>query len=393
MSIAIAAIFKNERDYLPEWFAWHLIAGFQRFYIADNESTDGTSQFLEAMAQLGYVRLFYQPTLKVRSQLRAYARIREAALGDVDSLLMIDADEFLVHESFVDGEEAKCLQALLNGDKVGSVSINWRTFGSSGHKQKHDELVLNRFTKCCEDHDYSNNCYLKTAVNIKATSFLDVHVAEVIPGHRRINAEGKDIDNYFYFNEDKTFACDSSSLTREVVSGPLRINHYVVKSLQEFCEKKNSRGSAMKGADYDRGINFFNQHDFKEANFVFPQSKIARLEDRICKLERELHNTSLFKKIRGCVDTSNADEISGWLADDSGNSEGLSANIFVNGVFSGTAKCGFFRKDLAEAGVSQTGFSGFRWTHPVPLSPGDSVQVRVNANCSKLQGLAQTTIE
>ena len=144
--IGIGAIFRDEYDYLLEWFAWHRIAGFQRFLIADNSSSDGTTALLEAFFELGLIQLIYQPVLEKRAQIAAYARLSVLALHEgVDAVLYIDAEEFLVHESLTDGEERRCLENLLEDPRVGMVGINWRTFGSSGHTIQTADPVIYRF--------------------------------------------------------------------------------------------------------------------------------------------------------------------------------------------------------------------------------------------------------
>lgn len=43
---AIGAIFKNEGPYISEWVAYHKILGFDKIYIVDNISDDGSSEIL-----------------------------------------------------------------------------------------------------------------------------------------------------------------------------------------------------------------------------------------------------------------------------------------------------------------------------------------------------------
>jgi|GEM_PF-4049655 len=70
MKFGIGAIFKDELDYILEWLAWRRLAGFARFFVADNGSSDGTRQLLEALGEAGLINLFgsicvlgsFQPT-------------------------------------------------------------------------------------------------------------------------------------------------------------------------------------------------------------------------------------------------------------------------------------------------------------------------------------------
>ncbi len=77
LKLAIAAIVKNERDSLPEWMAFHLSVGASHFLIADNESDDGTHEWLADLAKAGLVTLLSVPTQGQPPQLQAYQRLLE----------------------------------------------------------------------------------------------------------------------------------------------------------------------------------------------------------------------------------------------------------------------------------------------------------------------------
>lgn len=132
MEVRIGAIFKNEYIYILEWIAWHRLAGFKKFVIADNCSSDKSLQLIEALCSKDVVDIMYQPKLIGNSQLTAYRRISERYVDGESTVLFLDADEFLVHDSFVDGAEYSELSKLLSDPNVGMVGINWRCFGSSG---------------------------------------------------------------------------------------------------------------------------------------------------------------------------------------------------------------------------------------------------------------------
>ena len=51
--LAVCAIAKNEGPYFKEWVEWHLSQGVDKFYVYDNESTDGTKQILEPYIKQG----------------------------------------------------------------------------------------------------------------------------------------------------------------------------------------------------------------------------------------------------------------------------------------------------------------------------------------------------
>ncbi|MDE7451045.1 MAG: glycosyltransferase family 92 protein [Alistipes sp.] len=68
--LAVCAIAKNEGPYFVEWIEWHRRQGVDKFYIYDNESTDGTRELLEPYVRSGLVEYRYWPGY--RRQLAAY---------------------------------------------------------------------------------------------------------------------------------------------------------------------------------------------------------------------------------------------------------------------------------------------------------------------------------
>jgi glycosyltransferase involved in cell wall biosynthesis len=389
MKIVLGAIFRNEYDYIIEWYSWHMLGGFDKFVVADNGSSDGTTQLLEAMASLGFIDLIYQPIIKKNAQLVAYNRIIQYAIGKFDTIVFIDADEFIVHESFVDGAERAHLEELFKSDDVGGVCINWRTFGSSGEVNYIDRPVTERFFMCESDASSDKNKFIKSASKIAYISQVHAHsVGLSLGSHYYVNAEQV---NDFIDETGAVVNCYTGR-TNSVCLSPLRINHYVIKSLQEFSEKKRLRGDVMMGIAHDPGMSYFYAHDFKDDQFIFPNHKIDKLKDMI-GYYRSLVSGSVFGKLlRGVIDHSDNNGISGWLVDEDGLSAGLCVNVFVNNLYQGCAVCGFYRHDLFVAGISKDGLSEFRWSHPLALSSGDIVEVKVNGNRFNFLSLSRISI-
>jgi hypothetical protein len=382
-SLAIGAIFKDEFEYILEWLAWHQMAGFNDFYIADNASTDGTRELLEALSEIKQLNIIYQPTREniagvINNQTAAYDRISQLFLGNVEGILFIDADEFLIHESMIDGAEYKLLHDLFGDPKIAMVGINWRTFGSSGQKTWESGLVIERFNeyfKAARNHKpLVTHNRLKSISRIKFTRGISVHVSDFCEDALCVDPLGNAIE----FVSVNNTPVKISSLSKHVCESPLRINHYVIKSWEEFVTKKQKRGRADISAR--RSDSFFEEHDFNGAQFKFHKKKIERLKAKIQELNNALDSTSFNRRLTGFIDVNNKNKISGWLVNEQGKSKDLKVNIFVNSVYQGFAKVGFYRHDLKEKKISIDGFSGFRWTHAQTLKNGDKVEVYVHAN-------------
>ena len=129
--LAIGAIVKNEGPYLLEWIAFHRVVGVDRFFIADNASTDEGPRLLAALAAAGIVRLLPFPDPPGgRPQLPAYAGILRRHGGEADWIAFLDADEFLLPAP---GAELRQVVAALGAaPAVGAIAVNWAIYGSSG---------------------------------------------------------------------------------------------------------------------------------------------------------------------------------------------------------------------------------------------------------------------
>ena len=92
--LAVCAIAKNEGPYFKEWIEWHRSQGVERFYIYDNESTDGTREVLQPYIDSGIVEYHFFPGRK--RQLAAYDDCFERHRFDTRWIAVIDLDEFIV---------------------------------------------------------------------------------------------------------------------------------------------------------------------------------------------------------------------------------------------------------------------------------------------------------
>lgn len=380
MKIGIGAIFRDEYDYIVEWLAWHKLAGFANFYIADNASSDGTLALLEALEQAGYIKLIYQPTVKAGTQVKAYERITQLATNYIDAILFIDADEFLCHESLQNGREAQHLEDLLNKKHVGAIGITWRVFGSSGHEAYDSRPVVERFTKYA-NNDKPQSRLIKSISKLNLIKNIDVHFTRIHEHYTYIDSTGSEIKDFIQHNNGIFEDTPVSGLRKTSCKSPLMINHYVIKSKQEFTEKKIKRGSAMKGAAHQRSMKFFENHDDNDLEFILPKEKLSNLKSHINLIVNDITTKTPFhRKLRGHIDSSTNQRITGWVVDTEGSSKNLKINIFLNGSYQGFTHAGFLRRDLQEKGISLDGKSGFQWTHPSPLKTGDIVEIKVNAN-------------
>lgn len=238
--LAVCAIAKNEGAYFKEWIEWHRSMGVEKFYIYDNESTDGTRQVLEPYIASGLVEYRYFPGY--HCQLAAYDDCLEKYRFEVRWLAIIDLDEFIV--PIKDYAIPTFLQRF---EKFPVVEVNWLIYGSSGAKKKEEGAVMERF-KCHSLPEHPLNRHVKSIVNPR-------RVFSVIGCHEVARISGSSVDSHG--NLIKRNFRD-----REPQQDVIRINHYAVKSYEEF-KTKQSRGRA-RGKNKFRGDAYFTMYDLND---------------------------------------------------------------------------------------------------------------------------------
>lgn len=238
--LSVCAIAKNEGPYFKEWIEWHLGHGVDKFYIYDNESTDDTKDILEPYVQRGIVEYIEWPGY--RRQLAAYDDCIERNRFSSRWIAFVDLDEFIVPV-----QDSTIPAFLRRFEQFAAVEINWLIYGSSGHKNKSSEAVMDRF-KCHSTFDHELNHHVKSIVNPRQVyTMIGCHEAAKISGYAA-DSHGQPINKHF---KERTPQQDV-----------IRINHYAVRSFEEFLEKQ-MRGRAS-GTQKTVPIEYFTRYDLND---------------------------------------------------------------------------------------------------------------------------------
>ncbi|AWB35558.1 glycosyltransferase family 2 protein [Orrella marina] len=256
MKFALAAIVKDERDSILEWLAFHRVMGASHFFIADNASTDGTRECLAALALQGWLTLIDFPGEPgIKPQLPAYQRILAQCRNLCDVVAFIDADEYLLPlQEQSDQGLVPWLETVFSDDGVGAVAVNWACFGSGGAKFRDVGLIIERFTQRAP-HYFGPNRHFKSIVRPDwVQAFGNPHYARLKRG-RYVNAEGSPLE----IRIDKE-GKQRSGLSQSVCWKGARLNHYLVRSVEEFVLGKARRGSAATPG-YNKQRTYFEKHD------------------------------------------------------------------------------------------------------------------------------------
>ena len=238
--LSVCAIAKNEGPYFKEWIEWHLNHGVDKFYIYDNESTDGTKNILDPYIKSGIVDYKYWPGH--RRQLAAYDDCLENNRFLSRWIAFIDLDEFIVPI-----KDISIPKFLVRFETFAAVEINWLIYGSGGQRTKTQGTVMERFKFHSTPEHYLNR-HVKSIVNPRRVfTMIGCHEAAKISGYIA-DSHGQPVRKNFR--------------DREPQQGIIRINHYAVRSYEEFIEKQ-ARGRAS-GTQTTVIPEYFDKYDLND---------------------------------------------------------------------------------------------------------------------------------
>ena len=292
---AICAVFRDEAPYLAEWVEFHRLVGVEHFFLYDDRSGDAGREVLAPYISEGLVTLTKcAMPLASGGQGWAYADALRRARGRVRWLAFIDIDEFLFSP-----EEESLVNVLAEFEQHPGIVVNWQVYGSSGLHSRPDGLVIESFTRRART-DWVRNRRVKSIVDPqRAVRSMGPHFFEYSSGElavtenqepvtavrnsqakRRLNrvlarAPGMNVDPY---------AIRESSAQRVSV-GRLRINHYAVRSRQEFAEKltRHAAGDSIADGTSRLQRGYFAYHDRNEVTDPILVSYAPRVRERMAQ--------------------------------------------------------------------------------------------------------------
>jgi len=277
LNLYIAAIIKDEYAGLLEWIAWHRVLGVDGFVIADNGSRDGSRELLSSLARLGIVTVFDQPDLEnQKPQLPAYERILRSCSRDIDLLAFIDADEFLL--PLTPGESLPdYFSARFQDESVSAIALNWSNFGSNGELFAEEGLVVERFTRRAPLKFNVHHNFKSVVRPERVNHFHNPHYANLRYG-RYIDVQGNDLVLH---------PRHGYGVSNEVLWEGVRVNHYAVKSLEEFLLGKHLRGSAAT-ANRVKHKAYFKAHDRNDETCLLAASLAPQVKEEMARLQEQL---------------------------------------------------------------------------------------------------------
>jgi len=214
-------LFTNVRDEknMKEWCAHHLLLGFDYICIFDHKSQISLQkEFIHFDKRVSIVRCEWPNPVKNPLMKQS---VHIAKQLNIDWLLYLDADEFLVLNAFQNVKHM--LTIFKNAD---SLAINWLMFGSNNHKQNPSGTIIENYTKS----DLLLNKHVKSFVRpSQVTNITNPHFFHIKNPDRRVSMQYNIMDRHYpEFNE----------LPIEYTKSNAYIAHYLYQSEETYINRK-----------------------------------------------------------------------------------------------------------------------------------------------------------
>ncbi|MGB0158545.1 MAG: glycosyltransferase family 2 protein [Thalassovita mediterranea] len=280
----IVGCMKNEAPYIVEWVAYHRAMGVDNFLIYTNDCSDGTSEILDRLQEMGVLQHRNNDDWKGNSpqQYALNQAQKEPVLQNADWIAHIDVDEFI---------NVRCGNGTLQDffkevPDATNVAMTWRLFGHNDVRALNDQFVIGQFDKAAPKF-----CPKPHTVWGFKTMFKNIGAYEKISCHRPnklddgfktkvkwVNGSGKDMTREA---AEKGWRSSKKSIGYDLI----QLNHYALRSAESYLVKRQ-RGRALH-VDRSIGLNYWIRMDWSDFTDVTIQRNLPRLQEEYDRLMQD----------------------------------------------------------------------------------------------------------
>lgn len=219
--LSACCIFKDELRYVREWIEFHRLVGVERFYMVSNDnSPDAAFAILKPYIERGeIVFLSRRGGGFVQLQMDIYLDVLRLATGHTRWLAFLDMDEFLLPV-----EASAIPDALASYERYAALAVNWACFGSSGLR-KAQPLQTAAFRMRLRNDREENRQYKSIVDPARVIGTYSPHQFLLRRPWVLVDEFGQPV-THPWLNQNNPF-----------FGQRLRINHYRLRSAEEFGEK------------------------------------------------------------------------------------------------------------------------------------------------------------
>jgi len=238
--LAAAALFREENPWLCEWVEYHHARGVEHFYMfCNDENPFPAGNILRPYTEQGMMELVHFPGK--HRQMAAYRQAITMSIAKTRWLALIDLDEFLLPRRCDDLREV-----LAEYENYSGLAVHWNVFGSSGHITRPANHIDHFLYRARDEHP--THIHIKTILKPECCFAEDSVSPHCFSYHTGYAVDEK------YEHVFSPFG--------PVTTDYIRINHYAVRSHEDFWNVKVPRGqpSILPRRDKD----YWEQYDLNE---------------------------------------------------------------------------------------------------------------------------------
>jgi hypothetical protein len=225
--LSIGSVIKDEQKFLKEWIEYHLFIGVERFFILDNSTHDECYKILEPYIISG--KVYYQRWVdKILPQKEGFNHLIRWVYDETTWLALIDPDEFIfLKENETTPNLPEFLTAFEKDSQVAALAISWMNFGSSGRTYD-TESTLTLYQRSEESNHINRKvkCIIRPDRTIESCgSHYNIYHSEYVAVNENFEIMPSGLDG------------PKSWLPKKHTSNFIRLNHYPIRSLQNWHDK------------------------------------------------------------------------------------------------------------------------------------------------------------
>jgi len=247
--LSIGAIFREENSWLDEWIMYHHALGVEHFILYnDDPDTRVSDRILKPYVDRGLVENIHirECSEAVRDglvvhQTNAYREMIRDSIGQTHWLAIIDLDEFILPRQRDDIRETLEEYEANNG-----LAINWAIYGSSGKVTRPPNHIGHFLYR--SQTNWESNQYVKSIIKPARVLLDRPNYVHFFP-----TKDGNTVNEN---HEPVTWQSHAISTEK------IRLNHYVIRSWQDFWEVKAKRPRLNNVPPCDAA--YFEYHDQNE---------------------------------------------------------------------------------------------------------------------------------
>lgn len=258
-NVVICGMFKNEAPFLKEWVEYHLLIGFEHFYLYNNNSDDNYKEVLNPYIERGIVTLNDWPYQQ--AQIEGYKHFYDHYRNECNWFSYLDIDEF-----FCLKEEISIYEWLKKHGHYPVIYINWLMFGTSGLMQHdYNKLVIEQYVNCWEELNSCGKCLINANYDIPVFDGTVHHATKTQINFLYVNVKILPFDQFGkVYRGEVPYKYDTTQRTRSTI----QINHYWSKAWDIYDSKRKKTDVFFKD-NPKSDLNYFYFHEKKNTSSSF----------------------------------------------------------------------------------------------------------------------------